>query len=48
MNDPLVTLWIIANKDGSILSAHCSMAGSGECCSHIASVSFLCRILDKG
>ena len=23
INDPLVTLWIIANKDGSILSAHC-------------------------
>ena len=35
MNDPLVTLWIIANKDGSILSAHCigCMAGLGECCS---------------
>ena len=42
MNDPLVTLWIIANKDGSILSAHCigCMAGLGECCSHIASVLF--------
>ena len=42
MNDPLVSLWIIANKDGSILSAHCigCMAGLGECCSHIASVLF--------
>ena len=42
MNDPLVTLWIIANKDGSISSAHCigCMAGLGECCSHIASVTF--------
>ena len=42
MNDPLVTLWTIANKDGSILSAHCigCMAGLGECCSHIASVLF--------
>ena len=42
MNDPLVTLWIIANKVGSILSAHCigCMAGLGECCSHIASVLF--------
>ena len=42
MNDPLVTLWIIANKDGSISSAHCigCMAGLGECCSHIASVMF--------
>ena len=42
MNDPLVNLWIIANKDGSILSAHCigCMAGLGECCSHIASVLF--------
>ena len=42
MNDPLVTLWIIANKDGSILTAHCigCMAGLGECCSYIASVLF--------
>ena len=42
MNDPFFTLWIIANKDGSILSAHCigCMAGLGECCSHIASVLF--------
>ena len=42
MNDPLVTLWMIANKDGSILSAHCigCMAGLGEGCSHIVSVLF--------
>ena len=42
MNDPLVVLWIITNRDGTILSAHCAgcMAGLGECCSHIASVLF--------
>eukprot|EP00794_Sanderia_malayensis_P013277 gene13277-14646_t len=42
MNDPHVTLWIIANEDGSISSAHCigCMAGLGECCSHIASILF--------
>ena len=42
MNDPLVVLWIITNRDGTILSAHCAgcIAGLGECCSHIASVLF--------
>ena len=42
MNDPLVQIWIITNKDGTILSAHCAgcMADLDECCSHIASVLF--------
>lgn len=42
MNDPCVPLWIITNKDGAILSAHCRgcMAGLSECCSHVASVLF--------
>ena len=42
MNDPLAVLWIITNRDGTILSAHCvgCMAGLRECCSHIASVLF--------
>ena len=40
MNDPCVPLCrIIANREGTILSAHCRgcMAGLGECCSHVAS-----------
>ena len=42
MNDPLVSLWMITNNNGTILFAHCvgCMAGQGECCSHIASVLF--------
>ena len=42
MNDPCVTLWIITEENGTVLFAHCigSMAGQGECCSHIASVLF--------
>ena len=47
MNDPCVPLWIITNKTGTTLSAHCRgcMAGLGECCSHIASVLFFFRDL---
>ena len=40
MNDPLVNIWIIAEKDGTIISAHylgCK-AGLAESCSHVASV----------
>lgn len=42
MNDPLVNIEIIADKDGTILSAHClnCKAGLAESCSHIASVLF--------
>ena len=42
MNDPPVSLWVITHKDGTIICVHCTgcMAGSGECCSHIASVLF--------
>ena len=42
MNDPLASLWIITNNNGTVLFAHCvgCMAGQGECCSHIASVLF--------
>ena len=42
MNDPLVVLWIIPNRDGTIFSAHCAgcIAGLGECCSHTASVLY--------
>ena len=42
MNDSLVNIWMIADKDGMILSAHClnCKAGLAESCSHIASVLF--------
>ena len=42
MNDPLVNIWIIAQKDGSIISAYffgCK-AGLVESYSHVASVMF--------
>ena len=42
MNDPLVNIWIIAARDGTILFTHCldCKAGLAESCSHIASVLF--------
>ena len=42
MNDPLVNIWIIAEKDGTVISAHClgCKAGLAESCSHVASVMF--------
>ena len=42
MNDPLVNVWIIADTDGTILSAHClgCKAGLTESCSHVASAMF--------
>ena len=42
MNDPLVDIWLIAEKDGTILSAHClgCKAGLAKTCSHVASVLF--------
>ena len=42
MNDPLVDICIIAEKDGTIISAHClgCKAGLAESCSHVASVMF--------
>jgi len=42
MNDALVNIWIFAEKDGTIISAHClgCKAGLGESCSHVASVMF--------
>ena len=39
MNDKPLTPWVIASKDGQIVSGHCNcMAGMGETCSHIASL----------
>ena len=46
MNNSPVPLWIITEKDGTIICAHCvgCMAGLGECCSHIASVLFYLEV----
>ena len=40
MNDSLIPIWIIREREGTILSAHClgCKAGLAETCSHIASV----------
>ena len=42
MNDALIPVWIITEKQGNIISAHClgCKAGLGEACSHVASVLF--------
>ena len=42
MNDPAISTWMIASKEGTVLSAH-SMdckAGLAESCSHVASILF--------
>ena len=40
MNDSLIPVWIITEKQGTNISAHCCgcKAGLGESCSHVASV----------
>ena len=42
MNDSLLPVWIITEKQGTIISARCCgcKAGLGECCSYVASVLF--------
>ncbi|KAL9977034.1 hypothetical protein ACROYT_G014396 [Oculina patagonica] len=42
MNDPLINVWIIADTDGTIPSAHCfgCRAGLTESSSHVASAMF--------
>jgi len=42
VNDPLISVWVIAEKDGTVKSAHCLGCKSGlaESCSHAASVLF--------
>ena len=46
MNDAPVLLWIVTEKDGTIICAHCvgCMAGLRECCSHIANVLFYIEV----
>ena len=42
MNDSLISVWVIAEKDGTVTSAHClgCKVGLAESCSHVASVLF--------
>ena len=42
INDTSVPIWIIANNEGTVSSAHClaCKAGLAECCSHIGSVLY--------
>jgi len=49
MNKPCILLWIIAENERTILSAHCvgGMAGLGGCCSHIASALFYLEVWNR-
>ena len=49
MNDALIPIWIITEREGTILSAHCQgfKAGLAESCSHIASVLFYLKAWTK-
>ena len=42
MNDTLISVWVVAEKDGTVRSAHClgCKAGLSESCSHVANVLF--------
>ena len=42
MNDPAISTWIIASKEGTVLLAHCMnyKAGLAESCSHVANILF--------
>ena len=43
MSEKPLQPWIIAEKDGRILAAHCTcMAGFGEACTHVAALFFCC------
>ena len=50
MNDNLISIWIITEKEGPILSAHClgCKAGLAESCSHIACILFYLEWWNKG
>ncbi|XP_044765746.1 uncharacterized protein LOC123321995 [Coccinella septempunctata] len=40
-NEKCLDVWIILQKDGSVLTAHCTcMAGSAEVCSHVGALLF--------
>ena len=41
LSEPPFLPWVIAEKDGKVLAAHCTcMAGLGEACTHIAALLF--------
>ncbi|KAK8767266.1 hypothetical protein V5799_005952 [Amblyomma americanum] len=41
LNKQPVDVWVLAESDGHIVSAHCTcMAGNGEACSHVAALLF--------
>lgn len=41
MNDTSLQTWMIAKKDGKIISAHCTcVAGLSESCSHVGAICF--------
>lgn len=42
MNDSLISCWVITEREGTILSAHClgCKAGLAQSCLHIANVLF--------
>ena len=41
MNDTPLHAWLISEKDGTVLTAHCyCMAGLGESCSHVGAMLF--------
>ena len=42
MNERSIAVWIITNKEGTVLSAHClgCKAGLAETCSYIVSILF--------
>ena len=48
MNETPLLPWLIAETDGSVISAHCTcMAGTGEVCSHVGAVLFAVKAAVK-
>lgn len=48
MNEASLMPWIITDKDGSIISGHCTcMAGVGEVCSHVGALLFAVEVAVK-
>ena len=41
MNDSSLNPWLVIERDGSVVNAHCNcMAGIGEVCSHVGALLF--------
>ena len=48
MNETPLLPWLIAETDGSVISAHCTcMAGTGEVCSQVGAVLFAVKAAVK-